>query len=217
MNIESRMLQAEMVLNLKRQLFKAKRCTQEELERAEDALVLLQQELEGFEKSSLFVQPVSLTSEIQSKNYDEYQAELSRQAKKLSDEQANVSNQIVAAYLAKATNAGGLMQQAIALRSEVEKIWDKKVYLKRNGCMPAETSSQADTEQVESEESRLKRMSLQQERKLIKDQIGKLDKKIADPTKHVRFHKAEEKVNEWRKQLMIYQEELSEINLKLQL
>lgn len=54
------------------------------------------------------------------------------------------------------------------------------------------------------------------EGRIIQTQIGKLEKKIADPTKHVRYQKAEEKVNEWRKALMICQEELSRINLGLQ-
>ncbi|MEA5427500.1 hypothetical protein [Arcicella lustrica] len=122
----------------------------------------------------------------------------------------------MAAYQAKAVSAGGLMKQAIVLINQIENIWDKKKYLQRNGSLPPDTSLATESEQVESEESRLKRMALQQQRKLIKDQIGKLEKKIADPTKHVRYQKAEEKVNEWRKALMICQEELSEINLKLQ-
>ena len=214
MNLEGRIMQAQMVLSLKKQLFKAKRCTSEELERAEDALTALEQESEGFEEQ--VVQTISETTLSNAKNYDEYQAELSREATKLSAEQAHISNQIVAAYQAKAMSAGGLMKQAIVLRNQIENIWDKKKYLQRNGSLPPETSLGAVPEQVESEESRLKRMALQQQRKLIKDQIGKLEKKIADPTKHVRYQKAEEKVNEWRKALMICQEELSEINLKLQ-
>lgn len=203
-----------MVLSLKKQLFKAKRCTLEELERAEDTLTALEQEREGFEEQ--IVQTISKTTLSNANNYDEYQAELSREATKLSAEQAYISNQIVAAYQAKAVSAGGLMKQAIVLRNQIENIWDKKKYLQRNGSLPPETSLGAEPEQVESEESRLKRMALQQQRKLIKDQIGKLDKKIADPTKHVRYQKAEEKVNEWRKALMICQEELSRINLGLQ-
>lgn len=214
MNLEGRIMQAQMVLSLKKQLFKAKRCTSEELERAEDALTALEQESEGFEEQ--VIQPINETSLSNAKNYDEYQAELSREATKLSAEQAHISNQIVAAYQAKAVSAGGLMKQAIVLRNQIENIWDKKKYLQRNGSLPPETSLATESEQVESEESRLKRMALQQQRKLIKDQIGKLDKKIADPTKHVRYQKAEGKVNEWRKALMICQEELSEINLKLQ-
>lgn len=118
-------------------------------------------------------------------------------------------------YQAKAVSAGGLMKQAIVLRNQIENIWDKKKYLQRNGSLMPESTSGTESEQVESEESRLKRMALQQERKLIKDQIGKLEKKIADPTKHVRYQKAEEKVNEWRKALMICKEELSRVNLDL--
>lgn len=216
MLLQNRIMQAEMLLTLKQTLLKAKRCTQTEVDYAHDELLALRLEAQGHGTAKHT--PMANTNDhSQAKSYDEYQAELSKQAKQLTDQQAGISNQLVAAYQHSPTqNMALLMQQAIALRNEAEKVWDKKKFLERNGYLPAESTFEAVLEETETPENHLRKMAFQQERKLIKDQLLKLEKKIADPTKYVKYHKAEEKVNGWKKQVMIYQEQLNSLNLKLQ-
>ena len=79
--------------------------------------------------------------------------------------------------------------------------------MERNGYLPQEPQAP-----VQSSSEPLEKFELQQKRKQIRDQILKLEKKIADPTKHVRFHKVEQKMMEWQKQLLIYKEELERVN-----
>ncbi len=214
MNLDTEIMQAELALNLKKTLFKANRCTQYEIDQATDHLNTLRLAKQGYtseqtaqahvthapKQTALGVLPVVGTP------YQESQAALTKQAKQLSDEQAATSNQLVAAYQQNPKqNVYGLMQNALTLRRQVEDVWDKKKFLERNGYLPDEP------ETAQSSSEPLERFEQQQKRKQIKDQILKLEKKIADPTKHVRFHKVEQKMIEWQKQLLIYREELENL------
>ena len=215
MNLDTEIMQAELALNLKKTLFKANRCTQYEIDQATDHLNTLRLAKQGYtseqtaqahvthapKQTALGVLPLVGTP------YQESQAALSKQAKQLSDQQAIASNQLVAAYQQNPKqNVYGLMQNALTLRRQVEDVWDKKKFLERNGYLPEEPQAP-----LQSSSEPLEKFEQQQKRKQIKDQILKLEKKIADPTKHVRFHKVEQKMIEWQKQLLIYREELENL------
>ncbi len=219
MNLDTEILQAELALNLKKTLFKANRCTQSEIDQATDHLNTLRLAKQGYPSEQTAQTPITQAPKqaalevlpLVGTSYQETQAALTKQAKQLSDEQAIASNQLVAAYQQDSKqNVYGLMQNALTLRRQVEDVWDKKKFLERNGYLPQEPQVP-----VQSSSEHLERFELQQKRKQIRDQILKLEKKIADPTKHVRFHKVEQKMIEWQKQLLIYREELDKISISI--
>jgi hypothetical protein len=226
--METNIMQAEGLLRLKKMLFKANRCTQTDVDAAEDALNALLIDIASPAKlltpkvkpiPVMNVMPFVALPEVKISgervdNYEELQAGFSAEAKMFKDAQAETSNAIVASYRANPEiNVKGLMQEAIGLRTQVEGIWDKKMYLTRNGHLKAEVLAEETVE--ESEEVFQHKYVLAGKRKLIKDQIYKLEKKINDPTKHVKFDKAEAKINVWRKELMILQNDLQLLNLEI--
>lgn len=218
MNLPSEIMQAEAFLQLKRIMFKAKRCAKHEVEQAEDKLNELLIDVENVGDISVMVMPLPESPKIvqmyEGSNYDRLQAELTAEAKRLSDEQADVSNAIVAAYRESPNVAvPQLMAEAISLKAQAEKVWDKKKFLERNGYLKDEVDEVENTK--ESTEVFEKRIISAGKRKLVKDQIYKLEKKIADPTKHVKFNKVEGKLADWNKELLVLQDELRRIDLEI--
>ena len=241
MTIEQKIMQAEAALSYKQLLFKNARCKESDVNVALDIVNNLRLEQQGdfapvqeapvkrwtaVDKLARIL--VSGTGQLdencdksnislvieKANNYDELQAGFSAEAKKLKDKQGEMSNLIVERYKSGANGAGGLMSQAIELRKGIEEIWDKKKFLEKNGYLPQEEVNLVDVEV--SRELQDKRMAFQYERKLIKDQIYKLSKKIKDPTKHVSFHKVELKMIDWRKEMLILEAKLADFNLKIE-
>jgi len=221
MNLQSKIMQAEASLSLKKLLFRTKRCQKHEVDIAEDFLnsLLIDAETENI---GTMVMPLptfeasitKIETPIVEKvgNYDELQAELSATAKKLSDELGDISNEIVASYKRNpAENVKVLMNAAIAKRAEIETVWDKKKFLERDGYLKVVVEENSE----ESEKVFEEKLVLAGKRKQIKDQIYKLEKKIADPTKHVKFNKVEVKTLEWQKELMVLENELETLELKI--
>lgn len=220
MNLQSEIMQAEASLNLKKLLFRTKRCQKHEVDIAEDYLnsLLIDAEnigtmvmpLPTFEASITKIETPIVVEKVG--NYDELQAELSATAKKLSDELGDISNEIVASYKRNpAENVKVLMNAAIAKRAEIETVWDRKKFLERNGYLKVVVEENSEEAEKVFEE----KLVLAGKRKQIKDQIYKLEKKIADPTKHVKFSKVEVKTLEWKKELMVLENELETLELKI--
>lgn len=241
MSIEQKIMQAEAALSYKQLLFKNNRCKETEVNFALDIINNLRLEQQGDFAPVIAEVPVKRWTEVdrlvrilasgtgkldesydksdvsfvieKANNYDELQAVLSEEAKKLKDKQGEISNLIVERYKSGANGSGGLMSQAIELRKGIEDIWDKKKFLEKNGSLPQEEVNLVDVEV--SKELQDKRMAWQYERKLVKDQIYKLGKKIKDPTKHVSFNKVELKMLDWRKEMLILEAKLADLSLKI--
>jgi hypothetical protein len=218
MNLQNEIMQAEAFLQLKKIMYKAKRCTKRDVEDAEDKLNALLIDTENIGDISVMVMPLpeipKIVQRYEGSNYEKLQAELTAEAKRLSDEQAAVSNQIVASYRENPLlPVPELMAQAIALKKDIEKVWDKKYFLERNRYLKDEVDEVED--EKESNEIFEKRIISAGKRKLVKDQIYKLEKKIADPTKHVKFNKVEGKLIEWNKELLILQDDLRKIEIDM--
>jgi hypothetical protein len=241
--MEEKIMQAEAVLSLKRMLFKSNRCTKADFEKAEDSLnqLLIDRDLAVLKVSkdirsvvsnspavskeyripAAMVMPFSEIPELKKHipvqkvaNYEELQAELTAEAKRLTDEQAMVSNRIVASYREDRTlNVKGLMSEAIGLRGNIEDVFDKKKFLERNGFMKVEIAKVENTE--ESKAFMESKILLSSKRKQVKDQIYKLQKKIDNPTQHVKFDRVELKMVVWEKELMVLESELAQINLEI--
>ena len=241
MSIEQKIMQAEAALSYKQLLFKNNRCKESDVNFALDIVNNLRLEQQG-DFAPVQEVPVKKWTNVdrlarllasgtgkldesydksdvnsvieKANNYDELQAGFSAEAKKLKDKQGEMSNLIVEQYKSGANGADGLMSQAIKLRKGIEEIWDKKKFLEKNGCLPQEEANLVDVEV--SNELQEKRMAWQYERKLVKDQIYKLAKKIKDPTKHVNFNKVEFKMIDWRKEMLILEAKLVDFNLKIE-
>lgn len=242
MTIEQKIMQAEAALSYKQLLYKNKRCKESDVNLALDIVNNLRLEQQGDFAPVQEEVPVKKWTNVdrlarilasgmgkldqssdksdvsvvieKANNYDELQAGLSAEAKKLKDKQGEMSNLIVEKYKSGANGSGGLMAQAIELRKGIEEIWDKKKFLEKNGSLPPEEVNIIDVEV--NKELQDKRMAWQYERKLIKDQIYKLAKKIKDPTKHVSFNKVELKMIDWRKEMLILEAKLADFNLKIE-
>lgn len=212
--LHEKLTQAEMLVNYRTMLHKANRCTKADLDKAIDELEAIRLEIEkGITPPVAFIPPIIETQPVE--DFDKTMYQLSADARILSKEQGEISNQIVAAYRAGEKDVSTLMNQAISLRKQIESIWDKYYFLKRNGSLPAEKAIEAGFKEVESEESRLGKLVYQQERKLIKDQILKLRKKLEDPTKYVKFDKVPVKKVAWQIELEQLNAKLEQLNINL--
>lgn len=208
MNLQHQLRQAEAALSATQMLCKAKRATTNDVAKAErhlaDVRALIARPARPVPTD--VPEPVPVAVAVRPVATDEglvLQADLSKEADRLNRQMAEMSNQLH--KVPPSQNCPELTAPILALKAQIEAVWDKKRYLERNGGLPepdgAETAPTANVSP--------QRYELAYRKSRLIDLRCKLTRKLDDP-------KAKPaKRQEWETDLMKAEMEIQELEVQL--
>lgn len=207
MNLQTQIQQQQSTVQMLEKLFKAKRCSEADLDQARRRLTDLQQQ-QGFkpiiprpakaEPVAIYQEPVATLPTGRRIDGDEYvslQADLAAQADQLNRKMADLSNKLH--QIPPTVDCPDLTRQILAIKADIETIWDKKRYLERNHSLPEE--EKPDLPILDDKG----KFELAYEKRKLIDQRSKLRGKLNNPKAKAG------KLVEW-------ETELAQCNLKIQ-
>ena len=195
--------QATSTVQMLEQMVKARRASAQELATARERLALL--EAPALPQREVVIDPDSLEpvgTAISQAEFLELQAELSKDAERINRQMADLSNQLH--KVPPGNTCSELVRPILAMKEQIETIWDKKRYLERNRCLPEERA----TAEVAGEQSPEKFRLAYEKRRLV-DLRSKLHGKLKNPAARPG------KVQEWREELQRANLEIAEIDIQL--
>lgn len=215
MNLQTHIRQQQSTVQFLEKMVKARRASVDELEQARRRLADLRGQ-EEYAPAPAHVPPVALPVPVDvpsgpvlaGDKYAWMQADLSKEADGLNRQMAELSNRL---HLVPTTaNCPELVKPILALKAQIEAVWDKKRYLERNRALPAEIVPEEEPdylpELVADDAGKFQLACIK--RRLI-DQRSKLKRKMGDP-------KAKpSKRQEWETELAQCERKIQEIEFKL--
>jgi hypothetical protein len=212
--------QAQATLQMLEQLHRAKRVSEQELQQAKRRLADLQAERPYVPLVPLVPrhervgpppppapEPEPTGRRVDQDEYLSLQADLSADADHLNRQMAELSNQLHKVPMT--AGCAELTRPILALKGQIETIWDKKRYLERNRCLPEEPTQETDPDgQTSGSVSALKYELAYKKRRLI-DLRYKLKEKLKN------LAAKPGKVQQWREELVQTNMEIAEIDIQL--
>ncbi|GAB3767753.1 hypothetical protein GCM10028818_01120 [Spirosoma horti] len=216
MNLQTQIRQQQSSVQMLEKLVKARRASQAELDRAKSRLADLQGH-ENFvplpERAQRVDQPAAQPPKnlpsgptLSGDNIARMQADLSKEADTLNRQMAGLSNQLH--QVPQNVPCPHLTKPILALKAQIEAIWDKKRYLERNRALPAEPTQEPDyLPDLVSDDAG--KFELAHVKRSLIDKRSKLRRKLTDPKSRP------SKRQEWETDLAICEQKIQEIEFKL--
>jgi hypothetical protein len=214
MDIPTLIRQQQSTVKMLEKLVGAKRASAEELAKARRRLADLEDQL-TFKPLPQLAQVVATPAPVDPTGLalgdDEYtrlQGELSRDLDKLTKKQAQMSNelQLVPRHLPCADKVRAIL----ALKAEIEALWDKKRYLERNHRLPPDVTPETKPDALPTlpgnDEARYE---LAYQKRRLQDQRSKLKRKLDDPKARP------SKRQEWEQELAQCELKIHEVEYRL--
>lgn len=213
MNLQTQIRQQQSTVQMLEKLLKARRCSQDEYDKAKRRLEDLQQQ-ENFKPLVVVTErmpepePIAPIGRlIEGDEFISLQTDLSKDADRLNRKMADLSNKLHQVPIG--VSCPELTKPILELKAQIELIWDKKRYLERNHALPEERAVVIPTEDKPLTLEEGVRLKLAYEKRRLIDLRSKLKKKLTNP-------KAKPgKLLEWETELAKANLEIQEIELKL--
>ena len=215
MDLGTQIRQQQATVNMLEKLLRAQRVSEQEVDQAKRRLMDLQQQ-EGFRpvapRPERVAEPVPVVAPsgrvIVGDEYVALQAELGQQADRLNRQMAELSNTLH--QVPTGVGCPELTRPILALKAQIEAVWDKKRYLERNRTLPEEPVAEVEPQTALGPTLEdAGRFELAYEKRRLIDLRSKLRRKLLDP-------KAKPgKRHEWQTELVQADLAIQEIELKL--
>lgn len=212
MNLQALIQQQTASVKMLEKLVRAGRSSQTELDKAKARLVDLQAQ-EGFvplvqERTARVDPPLVLAPAQPIITGDEYarlQAEMGKEADRLNRQMADLSNQLQ--HVPEGVACPQLTSQILALKGQIETIWDRKRYLERNRSLPPDEQPDNSLPDLPGDDAG--KFELAYAKRRLIDLRSKLKKKLTDPKARP------SKVAEWEQELAQCELKIQELEFKL--
>lgn len=213
MNLQALISQQQASVNMLEKLVRARRASEMELDKARARLVDLQAQ-EGFVPLQEHAHridppqasaPVPVQSTVTADEYAGLQADMSKEADRLNRQMADLSNQLH--QIPEGVACPQLTSQILAIKSQIETIWDRKRYLERNRSLPPDQQPNSSLPELPGDDAG--KFELAYAKRRLIDLRSKLKKKLTDP-------KAKpSKRAEWEQELAECELKIQELEFKL--
>ena len=208
--LQQQVQQAQATVTMLERMVKARRATDQELTAARERLVALTAPVVSVvtryraddEPTPVVDRPEPTGRAVEADEYLELQSELSKDGDRLNRQMAELSNQLH--KVPPGQSCAELTRPILALKDQIESIWDKKRYLERNRAVMPDTPDEPETEENSSQ-----KFALSYEKRRLVDLRSKLKKKLQNPAAKPG------KVQAWREELQRANLEVAEIDIKL--